>query len=187
MVNQGEVDWSERENTALPEPLGITILIWLHLIKGMVFAVALIMPWFKETDVTGNVEKAGLSPTLVVLGVLLVSILCLGSGLGMMLHKTWGWYLAVYYYIHSIFRNGYTFYIVSQLADPTELGDRGPEYYYIKYGAIVVVHFLIFLYLFKSNVLHFFGLGTVSKAKVLGGLVLIYLGQLAATSMLSHL
>ena len=90
MVNQGEVDWSERENTALPEPLGITILIWLHLIKGIVFSVALIMPWFKETDVTGNVEKAGLSPTLVVLGVLLVSILCLGSGLGMMLHKTWG-------------------------------------------------------------------------------------------------
>jgi hypothetical protein len=68
------------------------------------------------------------------------------------------------------------------MADQLEGGSRGPEYYMVKHGGRIVIHFLLFLYFFKGNVLEFFGLETLSKAKAVGVLVGICIAITVAMS-----
>ena len=186
MDTQQEVNWSEIIDADRKRPLGVAILSWLHLIGGGILIIGtLVMLYRPESDAVRNIEEAGFSPAAIILSVSFIAFLGVGSGLGMLLEKSWGWYLAVYYYINSIFRNGYTVYMVYQTQDQIEPGDRGPEYYYFKYGGRVVIHFFLFLYLFKPNVLRFFYLGEVNRGKLLAALLMIYLGQTAILWILS--
>ncbi|MCG8450817.1 MAG: hypothetical protein MI725_14710 [Pirellulales bacterium] len=187
MSTQEEVNWEEVESAGRARPIGIVILSWLHLLGGMLLLGILVMPLFMETDIdiVNASKEIGFPPAFLVLGVVMLTALNLGAGAGMMLEKTWGWYFAVYYYIHSIYRSGYAFYMVSQLADQFEPGERSADYYYAKYGGRTVIHFLIFLYFFSEKVTDYFDIGKFNRAKVLGGLIMIYLGQIALTTLIA--
>jgi len=57
----------------------------------------------------------------------------------------------------------------------------------IKHAGRIVIHFLLFLYFFKGNVLEFFSLATLSKAKAVGILVGVCIAVTAAFSTISLL
>ncbi len=113
----------------------------------------------------------GISPVLLIIGAMFLALLSIASGVGMWMGTKWGWWLASFYYIDSICRNGSALFTVIAIADQLEGGNRGPEYYMIKHGGRIIIHFLLFLYFFKGNVLEFFGLQTLSKVRAVGILV----------------
>jgi hypothetical protein len=84
----------------------------------------------------------------------------------MWLGKTWGWWLGTFYYVYSIFRNANALItipaLVEQFGEPT----RGAEYYYVKHGTRIIIHFFLILYFYKGNVVNYFNLGEYPKWKV---------------------
>jgi hypothetical protein len=129
-----------------------------------------------------SLRSIGIPPVLLIIGVVFLAILTISSGVGMWMGTKWGWWLAAFYYVYSIFRNGSALFTVIAMADQLDGDSRGPEYFMIKHGGRIVVHFLLFLYFFKGNVLEFFGLEGLSKAKAVGILVGICIAITVAMS-----
>lgn len=152
-------------------PTGVSILAALHLVGGgLLFGVQFLM--FANLEaMEESLRSIGIPPVLLIVGVMFLAILAIASGVGMWLGTKWGWWLASFYYVYSIFRNGSALFTVIAMADQLEGGSRGPEYYLFKHGIRIVVHFLLLLYFFKGNVIEYFGLATLSKGKAVGILV----------------
>ncbi|WP_425396633.1 hypothetical protein [Aeoliella sp.] len=162
-------DESQRETMA--RPVGVTILAILHFIGGVVLLIAQFLLFTNLETIGGNLRFVGVSPLLLVIGLMFLAILTIASGVGMWMGTKWGWWLATFYYVYSIFRNGAALFTIMVMMDQLEGGSRGPEYYVVKHGVRVIVHFLLFLYFFQGNVLDFFGLRALSKPKAVGILV----------------
>ncbi|QEG02806.1 hypothetical protein Mal15_69270 [Stieleria maiorica] len=118
-----------------------------------------------------SLSSVGIPYVLLVIGVMFLAILTIASGVGMWMGTKWGWWLASFYYVYGIFRNGSALFTVVTMADQLEGGTRGPEYYMTKHGVRIVIHCLLVLYFFKPNVLEFFDMTTVNKARAVGVLV----------------
>ncbi|OYP29472.1 hypothetical protein CGZ80_25070 [Rhodopirellula sp. MGV] len=132
-----------------------------------------------------SLRTIGIPPALLIAGVMFLAILTIASGVGMLMGTKWGWWLAAFYYVYSIFRNCSALLAIVAMADQLEGGTRGPDYYMIKHGGRIVVHLLLLMYFFKGNVLEFFGHETLSKLKAVGILVGICIAIMAATSAIS--
>jgi len=173
-----------RRGTAT-RPVGVSILAVLHLIGGVLLFGAQFLLFANLQAMDESLRSIGIPPALLVIGVMFLAILTIASGVGMWMGTRWGWWLAAFYYVYSIFRNGFALLTIVAMADQLEGGTRGPEYYMIKHGGRVVVHLLLFLYFFKGNVLEFFGIEMLSKLKAISILVGICIAILAATSAIS--
>jgi hypothetical protein len=165
-----------------PRPVGISILAVLHFIGGILLFGSQFLLFANLQAMEESLRAIGIPPVLLIIGVMFLAVLAIASGVGMWMGAKWGWWLASFYYVYSIFRNGSALLTVVAMADQLEGGSRGPEYYMIKHGVRIIVHFLLFLYFFKGNVLEFFGLETLSKPKAIGVLVGICIAITAAIS-----
>ena len=168
-------------------PVGVSILAVLHLIGGIVLFGAQFLLIANLQAMDESLRSIGIPPVLLIVGVMFLAVLAIASGVGMWMGTKWGWWLAAFYYVYSIFRNGSALLTIVVMADQLESGTRSPEYYMIKHGGRIIVHLLLFLYFFKGNVLEFFGMETLSKAKAIGILVGICIAILAVTSAISLL
>ena len=158
-----------RRQTA--RPVGVSILSVLHFIGGVLLFGAQFLMFANLGAMEESLRSIGIPPALVIIGVMFLAILMIASGVGMWIGTKWGWWLASFYYVYSVFRNGSALFTVIAMADELENSNRGPEYYLIKHGGRIVIHFLLILYFFKGSVLAFFGLETLSKGKAVGILV----------------
>lgn len=175
----------EPHRATATRPVGVSILAVLHFIGGILLFGAQFLLFANLRAMDESLRSFGIPPALLIIGVMFLAILAIASAVGMWTGTKWGWWLAAFYYVYSIFRNGSALLTVVALADQLEGGSRGPEYYMIKYGGRVVVHLLLFLYFFKANVLEYFGMETLSKLKAVGILVGICIAILAVTSAIS--
>lgn len=165
-----------------PRPGGISILAVLHFIGGILLFGTQFLLFANLQAMEESLHAIGIPPVLLIIGVMFLAVLAIASGVGMWMGAKWGWWLASFYYVYSIFREGSALPTVVAMANQLEGGSRGPEYYIIKHGVRIIVHFLLFLYFFKGNVLEFFGLETLSKPKAIGVLVGICIAITAAIS-----
>ena len=147
------------------QPTGVTILAVLHLIGGILLFVMQFALIANMADAATALQTIGMSPYLLIAGVMFLSVITIGSGAGMIVGAKWGWWLGAFYYVYSIFRNGSAILGVISLADQIEDGTRGVNHYLFKHGARIVVNALLLLYFFKENVLEYFNLSSVSKVK----------------------
>ena len=153
------------EESRKKRPIGISILSWLHILGGAAGAaivVAFLPGMWNTPEALGVLNAIGIPPALLLLAIVFLLILACLSGVGMWMGKRWGWFLGSFYYAYSVVRN-----IIALAAIPGLLGalsseelaeaTHGPGYYYAKHGTRVVVHALLYLYFFKSNVRAYFG------------------------------
>ena len=170
---------------AVPRPVGVSILAVLHFVGGiLLFGVQFLM-FANLNAMEESLRTIGIPPALLIVAVMFLAVLAVASGVGMWIGSKWGWWLAAFYYVYSIFRNASALLTIVAMADELGGGTRGPEYYMIKHGGRIVVHFLLFLYFFKGNVLQFFRLEGLSKPKAIGILVAICIAITVAVSAIS--
>ena len=170
-------------------PLGVTLLAILQLIGGVLFLGVQFLILIKFNAMNDILRPAGMSLVLLSLGVMLLATLSIASGIGMWLGAKWGWWLASFYYVYGIFRGGTALYTIVTLADKLQGGSRGPEYYIAKHSVHIIVYLLLLLYLFKDEVLEFFGLDGLSKGKAVGVLIgsgLLITGAVSAAASILH-
>lgn len=177
-----ELSEFESQHETTTRPVGVSILAVLHLLGGVVLFGMQFWLYAKLGDLEGALRSIGITPIMVILGVMFLSVITIGSGVGIWIGAKWGWWLASFYYIYSVFRNASTILAVLAMSDQLQGEDRGVAYYIIKHGGRIVVHSLLFMYFFKSNVLAFFGLENLSKAKAVGILISICIGFMVVMS-----
>lgn len=154
-------------------PVGVSILAVLHLIGGVLLLGTQVFLLANLDRVSEGMNAVGIPPILLIVGVMLLAGISLASGIGMWLGTRWGWWCATFYYVYSIAINANALLMLSGFADALEDRSRGPGYYYAKFGGRVIIHFLVLLYCFKSNVVEYFGMHDVHKGKVVGILIAI--------------
>lgn len=172
----------EPKRTTTPRPTGISILAILLIVGGIVAFGAQFLLFANLEALEESLRSVGIPPVLVVIGAMFLTILSLASGVGMWMATKWGWWLASFYYVYSIFRNGSALLMVFTMADQLEGGSRGPEYYVIKHGGRILIQFFLLLYFFRGNVLEYFGLETLNKGKAVGILVGVCVAITVASS-----
>lgn len=182
--DDNEVDWQEIRQ-ASERPLGVTILSCLHLVGGIALAFLILSQLSKRDQVAENIERIGFSSTLLVLSLCCIAVLLLGSGVGMMMRKAWGWFLGVFYYLDAVLRNANALFMISELEGKFGPGNHSPDYYFLKHGGRVVIYFLLFLYLFRPKVLAYMQLAGVHRGKLLLYLGLVYAAQQALFALAS--
>ncbi|TWT89093.1 hypothetical protein Mal64_25850 [Pseudobythopirellula maris] len=160
--------------TPAKRPVGVAILMVLHLIGGvlllgMTIFLAVLDP---EAEFWQMMQQVGLPQVLLVAGMLLLSLLAIGSGVGMWLGTRWGWWLTAFYYAYSVARNASALLSPGMIAEEFGEPEEGLTKHYLKFGVRVVIHALLLAYLFKQNVLAYFGMSGVSKGKSFGALAL---------------
>ena len=146
-------------------PIGVSILSVLHFLGGFLLLAAQALMLANLEAVEESLQIIGIPPVLLILGVMFLTVLVFASAVGMWMGTKWGWWLAAFYYMYSIFRNATALYTVLSMADQLEGAHRGPGYYFAKHSIRIIIHFLLFLYFFKGNVLDFFGLEDIEKGK----------------------
>ena len=146
-------------------PKGISILSVLHIgggILGLLVTPLLAVKLITGAGIPEGLNQLGLSPILLITAYLFLFGLATLSGIGMWRGRWWGWHLGAFYYLYSIARNAGALVHLPDVfgaipAEALEDLERGPEFYAIKYGGRTLVHALIYLYFFKTNVRQFFG------------------------------
>ncbi|MCM2373534.1 hypothetical protein [Aporhodopirellula aestuarii] len=152
-------------------PVGVTLLAALNFIGGVLLFGVQFLLIANLGAMEESLRTVGIPPILMIVGVMFLALLAIASGVGMWLGTKWGWWLASFYYVYSVFRNGSALLTVISMADQLEDTARGPGYYIAKHSVRIVIHALLFLYFFKGNVLAFFGLANLNKGQAVGILI----------------
>ena len=165
-------------------PTGVLILAVLHIVGICLGTVMFLVPFVQPDQLPNNFEEMGISIWKIILNMAIIGFLILFSGIGMLLGKKWGWYFAAYYYLNSLLRSGYTLLIIEQIYIHLDPADPEIQQAYTKYGGRFVIQLLLLLYLFRDNVLTFFGLQTKRKYVSLAGIIAICILQSIITAFL---
>jgi hypothetical protein len=142
----------------------VGILAVLHVIGG-VGTLVLAVGFGRPLGEIGS--SLGAPPLLTQLSIVFLGALGLASGVGMWRGAAWGWWLAGFYYLYAIYRNANALFLISGMAEQLAGEARGPGYYYVKHVGRIITHSLVLFYLFRENVLAYFGLGQIEKGRAL--------------------
>lgn len=164
-------------------PRGISILRVLHLVGGIILAiilVPLIIAFKSNPEASEAFAAMGMSPIAALIAMILLCVITIASGVTMWKGIKWGWYLGSFYYLYSVFRSISALMTVPLILSqaPPEQVAHPPSYYYTKFTVRSIIHLLIYLYFFKSNVRDFFNVSEIAKWKP----VLIEIGVCLAIS-----
>ena len=153
-------------------PTGVMLLSALHFLGGVATAAISLFLLFvdRNPEIDNALAEIGLSMPILIAGMIVLTVLSIGSALGMMSGAVWGWYLGSFYYAYAIVRNISALVVVSRFGDEiAEDSNSSPETvvfdYHAKFIIRLSVSLLIYLYFFRSNVREFFGLGEKKKWK----------------------
>ena len=161
--NPSDIDEATRKR-----PLGVSILAVLEVISA-ISLVAMQVAW-GDTLSTVSVETTG-SAFAGYYSMAVYAISGMIAGVGMWLGKRWGWWAGTFGLMLGVLRNAKTLLAIPGIVQQYGLTLDESLSAYFKYGSRVVVQPLWFLYYFKGNVLGYFGLKDLSKAKTMALLV----------------
>jgi hypothetical protein len=155
----------------MKRPKGISILAVLHLIGGVIGAIAiipLVLTFIEVPEASQALDEMGIPPISVLINLTFILIITIASGIGMWRGKRWGWYLGSFYYLYSVFRNASALISLPRMLayippEEMENAQHQPSFYYAKHIGRVIVHFLFYLYFFKGNVREFFSITEQKK------------------------
>jgi hypothetical protein len=145
-------------------PVGVTLLAILALIGAVMLtalmgaaAVVAARGDSRIQQMSAAMAEIGIPMAVMVVGIVFLIILSWASGIGMWIGAKWGWHCGAFWYAYAIVRNFsalLTVYGTSEIfeAEASSDSSRGPEYYYLKFSARLIISFLIYLYFFKANV-----------------------------------
>lgn len=157
---------------SVPMPAGVIILGLLHLLGGVLLIYTQIhgIPVWRAEDLKAVLARVDTSLTGFIFSMLVLSVVAVGSGLGMLMGRRWGWWLAAFYYVHSILRNGWGLVIIWWMGD--ELATtRGMNYYLLKHGSRIAVGLIILFWLFKPHIREFFRAERLRASIAIGALL----------------
>lgn len=80
---------------AVPRPIGVTILSWLHIVAGSVAALWVVYAFVRHAAETGS---SGL-PLFVLLEIVAVVFVGVGVGVAMLQGRGWSWYVVTFLYL----------------------------------------------------------------------------------------
>jgi hypothetical protein len=168
-IDQFHTDEAYTSKPMTPRPLGISLLAGLSILGSVLLAGGCVYLAISDnTELKANLNTLGIPFSLLWIGIFLLAVIGFVGGIGAWTGKAWGWWLLAFYYVYGIARNANALYSVSVLATeiPTD-SPRGPGYYYAKFAGRLSIDVLILIYLYKPNVLSFFGLSEIKKVKLL--------------------
>jgi hypothetical protein len=167
-------------------PIGISILAVLYIIGGIgVLGIQL----FMGGVLTQAFNLIGISSISAVISLLFLGILGLAAGIGMWLGKKWGWWLGAFYLMYSVARNINALIIIPNLVEQFGTPESGLAKYYIKHCGRIILHSLLVLYFFKSNVEVYFQVENLNVWKrflKLFGATITAMGAAIVSSILSR-
>ncbi len=178
---------------------GIAILAWLHIIGGVLGSITIVLlelAMQQHPEARQGLNMLGISPFVLLIGVIVILVLRLTSGIGMWKGTRWGWYLGSLHYMYSIASTLTALIMIPfmmSVLDPADIAamSRGPSYSSIKYGSQIIIHFIIhfllYVYFFKGTVRAFFGLTEQTKWKAIVGQIGMCLGLTILVTVLSLL
>jgi len=154
-------------------PIGISILSVLHIaggVFGTIITLVLIAQFKNNQEAIQNLSAMGWPPIWIIIVMAYYMALAITSGILMWKKSKWGWYLGTFFYMNSVARNANALLVLPGLFNamsPEELNNmtHSPSHFYVKHSGRVVIHFLILLYFFKSNVQSYFPLGKTKRWK----------------------
>lgn len=150
------------------KPVFINVISTINIIGAVFIFYSLIIhseQWINSSKKAGleNFDLHFSYGTIALLGIL--------SGVGMFFGRKWGWWLGSFYYIDCGIRN-LSRIILSPIV-MKQLNIIGNfSYYFLRDGVKAVFCIFVIIYLFKKNVLEYFGLYRKSKFKY----ILIFIG-----------
>lgn len=143
-------------------PTGITIMASFIIFGGLGLAIMLFANYLdiNHTNARSNIHVA-------FLNIIILFVVCiyLATGIGMLLHKKWGWYLGCLLSMNAILNDIYEL-----------IGDlRSYKFIELGYDILFGLFFSIFLfkYFFEKKVLIFFNLANLSKWKLIAILAIL--------------
>jgi hypothetical protein len=155
-------------------PPGVSLLSVLMLVGGVaMFLILLQQMATLESGSLANAMGMILPVWLLLINFLLLAAVATAAGVGMWKGAKWGWQLGAFYILYAVFGNISSLVTVIILYDQFEATERGAAYYLIKHGTRVLIRVLVFMYFFKGNVLHYFGLENIAVPKAVGMLVAV--------------
>ncbi len=167
-------------------PIGVSILAVLYIIGGIgVLGIQL----FMGGALAQAFNLIGISSISAVISILFLGILGIAAGIGMWSGKKWGWWLGAFYLMYSVERNINALIIIPCLVEQFGTPESGLVKYYIKHGGRIILHSLLVLYFFKSNVEAYFQVDNLNAWKrffKLAGATVIAFGAAIVSSILSR-
>ena len=153
----------------MPErQLGIKVLSVLHILSGILLALRALISTTRFQELQARLHA---TPILAIVLLAYLAVLALSSGVGMWRGKRWGWWLAAFFYMHSITRLVSYLPKIHAIAEQFELGVAGTNSLYTIAGLKILWSAVVLLYLFSVRVWTSFGLGKVKKLVAAAGLL----------------
>lgn len=154
----------ERRTKHSARPVGVVILALLHFLTAAIFMAAALF-----ASALVGLHRG--SPTVVLIVCGLFALIPIGLGVGMMQGVKWVWWLEAFLYACSIC--GSALSIVLALLVPLIPGVNPlvgslSGLLFLKYFVRLVIGSSLFAYLFKENVLAFFGLKRLDTGQSIG-------------------
>lgn len=156
-------------------PLGITLLSVLFFLGGLSFA-GLMVFLVSSPDRLQSSRPFPPTSLIVVVGSIVASV-AFASSFGMWRGRNWAWWLVAWYYFSMLSSD------LCQLRIGVPLKLRSLDYEEVqllamRQGVGAIINALLLGYLFKSNVLRFFGLAEMPKLRAIGilfGVTLVFM------------
>ena len=197
MVNNSDVltdieyedDHSPRSHIAV-RPIGVWILAILFVLGGVMIAAVSFLALSPAANVERVYRAFHLTPEIIFAGAFLAGVVVFATGVGMFVGWRWGWWLATLYFVWTAFRS--SAFVINLMLSPDltdvigESTTRGMQYYLVKYGMRVPVNFLLTVYMFRENVLGFFGLSQLAKLKAVVILAGVSLAMVVIPSVIAN-
>jgi hypothetical protein len=127
-------------------PLGITIISWLYLVAGTILIATQGPLLLEPGQIRDELATIGSTVPLYLFQTGLISIAMALCGIGMLMGKTWSWWLGVFLEANAIVFSTYLLIVV---------GGSLPLMYQIKQVAPLVFAFIILVYLFREKAMSF--------------------------------
>lgn len=162
-TDQGCNEGQDFSQPSVNRPVGITLLMVLHLVMGLVLVGIQAWALSNLEDLTQRLNAVGIPHLVVLASTTIISVTALVSGVGMVMGARWGWWFAAFYYLYSILRNLGALATVHGMAQQLESEGTDPAKFYGKYLGRAAVSALILLYLYRASVLRYFRLESMNR------------------------
>jgi len=147
-------------------PFGVSLLAIILMIGGLTTLVTQIMAWKSFNDASAIF---GVSSPLFQGAVAFLGLLGCTAAIGMWIGRSWGWWLALFYFAYAVCRNINMILSISSLADMFIESGQETGSYYLKYSVRVLWNGLLLYYLCRGEmVLSYLRTERTNKWKALG-------------------
>ncbi|WP_138752657.1 hypothetical protein [Paenibacillus sinopodophylli] len=164
-------------------PLGVKIIAILMIVSGTILlitqSIAVIM--LNERSVLHGVSSLIFQSVFGFLG-----LLGLAGGVGMLIGKKWGWWLAVFHFAYYLTLHLNMLVSIPGITEQHAVSGNGTRHYF-KNGIQVLWNVLLLRYMCRDYTMSFFKMSDTNTLKAIGGVFCIVAVIFAIGSLLSFL